>query len=220
MTEAILEWIRNTFTANPYWVTAIISVIPTIEVRGAITVGIGLGLHPAITWVFSCISALVICPILLLCLKPVLNILKRVKIFKKLADGLEDMFASKARKIAVEQGVAVKESSIVWKKALGVFLFVAIPLPLTGVWTGSAVAAFLDLKYRYSVPAIILGNFTAGGIITLLNLLLGKYSGIIIIALMVFCIISIISVCTTIAIKNKKKTPSSKEKENDVVKDE
>ena len=216
MTEAILEWIRNTFTANPYWVTAIISVVPTIEVRGAITVGIGLGLHPAIAWIFSCISALLICPILLLCLKPLLNLLKRVKIFKKLADGLEYMFAAKARKLAAEQGVAVKESSIIWKKSLGVFLFVAIPLPLTGVWTGSAVAAFLDLKYRYSVPAIILGNFVAGGIITLLNIILGEYSGIIIIVLMVFCIISIISVCITVAVKNKKKTSLSKEQENDV----
>lgn len=205
MTEAILEWIRNTFTADPFWVTVLISIVPTIEVRGAITVGIGLGMSPAWAWFVSCLSALIVCPILLFFLKPILNLLKKIKLLKTLADGIEDIFASKAKKLDEESGGGVKESTVIWRKTLGVFLFVAIPLPLTGVWTGTAVAAFLNLKYRYSVPAIVIGNFVAGGLIMLLNIVLGKYSGLILIILMGFVVISVLSLCTAIIMKYKKK---------------
>lgn len=214
MTEAILEWIRNTFTADPFWVTVLISIVPTIEVRGAITVAIGLGMSPALAWFVSCLSALIVCPVLLIFLKPILKCLKKIKILKTLADGIEDIFESKAKKIDEESGCGIKESSIIWRKTLGVFLFVAIPLPLTGVWTGSAVAVFLDLKYRYSVPAIVIGNFVAGGLIMLLNIVLGKHSGLILIILMVFVIISFVSVCTAIIMKYKKKL-KKKEKDNE-----
>ena len=50
--------------------------------------------------------------------------------------------------------------------AIGLFLFVAIPLPGTGAWSGSLIAALLDVKMRYALPAVIAGVFAAGVIMT------------------------------------------------------
>ena len=206
MTKIVLEWLQSTFTANPHWVTAIISIIPMIEVRGAITVGISLGLNEWVAWALASSSSIVVCPILLFFLKPILNLLKKVKIFKFLAQGMEDMFASRAKKLKSDSETGtVSEKTILHRKIVGVFLFVAIPLPMTGVWTGSAVSAFLDLKYRYSVPAIIIGNFVSGLLIMLLNMILGEHATLILFILLIFVLISIISVCTAVILRYKKK---------------
>ena len=212
LTTAIVNWLQSVFH-DGYWVTAVISVIPMIEVRGAITVGTNLGLDPWVAYALSCCSALVVCPILLLCLKPILRALKRTKVFKNLAQAVEEMFASRAKKIednAEKEDVKnadddkTKARKKKFNKILGVFLFVAIPIPMTGVWTGSAVAAFLDLEYRYSVPAIVVGNFVAGLIITVLNILLGKYSAVILLVLAACVAVTIVALVVTFIVKYQK----------------
>lgn len=211
-TKIIVDWLQATFHNN-FLVTVFISIIPMIEVRGAITVATNLGMNPWLAYVLSCLSALIVCPILLLCLKPILRALKRTKAFKSIATAVEEVFLSKARKLEADaetDGVNKTDSDSEkikkrkFNKILGVFLFVAIPLPMTGVWTGSAVAAFLDLEYRYSVPAIVLGNFVAGLIITVLNIILGKYSALILLVLAAFVAITIISLIVTFVVKYNK----------------
>lgn len=211
-TQAIVNWLQSVFH-NGYVTTALISIIPMIEVRGAITVGKALGMNPWIAYVLSCCSALIVCPILLLCLKPILRALKKTKAFKSLALAVEETFAKKAKKIEDnsekedvkqtddEKTIARKKK---FNKALGIFLFVAIPLPMTGVWTGSAVAAFMDLEYRYSVPAIVLGNFVAGLIITVLNILLGEYASLILLVLALFVLVSLAVLIVTFVVKYNK----------------
>lgn len=214
MIEAVSNWLSSIFHGNPYVTTGVISIVPMIEVRGAITVGIGMGLNPWIAWVISCLSALIVCPLLLLCLRPLLKLLKKVKFFHNIAAGMEDMFKGKAKKITQDADEGGKgEKKAIWRKTLGVFLFVAVPLPLTGVWTGSAVAAFLDLDYKYSIPAIVVGNFVSGLIITLLNMILGDYSPIILLVLMIFVIVSIVSFCIAIAARYKKKNTNQAKEE-------
>lgn len=218
-TQAIVNWLQSVFH-NGYVTTALISIVPMIEVRGAITVGKALGMNPWIAYVLSCCSALIICPILLLCLKPILRALKKTKAFKSLALAVEETFAKKAKKIEDnsekedvektddEKTIARKKK---FNKILGIFLFVAIPLPMTGVWTGSAVAAFMDLEYRYSVPAIVLGNFVAGLIITVLNVVLGEYASLILLVLALFVAISLVALIVTFVVKYNK---IKKEKKN------
>ena len=53
-------------------------------------------------------------------------------------------------------------------KQIGVFIFVAIPLPMTGIWTGTAIAVFLNLRFKEVVLPIVLGNMVAGLIISVL----------------------------------------------------
>ena len=218
-TQSIVNWLQSVFQ-NSYVTTALISIVPMIEVRGAITVGKALGMNPWVAYVLSCCSALIVCPILLLCLKPILRALKRTKAFKSLASAVEETFVKKAKKIEdnaekedVEQSddEVTKERKKRFNKILGIFLFVAIPLPMTGVWTGSAVAAFVDLEYRYSVPAIVLGNFVAGLIITVLNILLGEYASLILLVLALFVAISLVALIVTFVIKYNK---IKKEKKN------
>ena len=55
-------------------------------------------------------------------------------------------------------------------RLLGLVLFVAVPLPGTGAWTGALVAAFLNIRLRHALPAITLGVLIAGGIVTLMTL--------------------------------------------------
>lgn len=211
LNEAIIQWMQN-YIGNKYWATILLSVIPMIEVRGAITVGTSLGMNPWLAFVLSCCSALVVCPFLLFLLKPILKLLKRLKWFNHLAFVVESFFRRKADKLTenskedIDLTLTLNEryKKANFNKILGVFLFVAMPIPLTGVWTGSAVAAFLDLQYKYSVPAIVLGNFFAGLIITVLNIILAQYATMILLVLGVFMLISIIYLITAITIKSRK----------------
>lgn len=209
--DAVIQGIQN-FVNNRYLATILLSVVPMIEVRGAITVGTSLGMNPWIAFVLSCCSALIVCPMLLFLLKPILKLLKKVKWFNRLAFVVEDFFKGKANKlddestekvdISLTQKQRTKRSII--NKTIGIFLFVAIPIPMTGVWTGSAVATFLDLQYRFSIPAIVVGNFVAGLIITLLNIILAEYATIILLVLGLFMIISIAYIIAAIVVKSKK----------------
>ncbi len=223
ITEAIVIWMQNNI-GSKYLATILLSVVPMIEVRGAITVGTGLGINPWLAFIISCCSALVVCPFLLLLLKPLLKALKNVKWFRSIACTVEDVFRGKAKKIDENAKELDSETMMLtikqrnrkstFNKCVGVFLFVAIPIPLTGVWTGSAVAAFLDLEYKYSIISIVIGNFVAGLIITVLNIILAQYASIILLVLGAFMVISVISLVITIVVKhhkNKKRPPLEKE---------
>lgn len=198
MTEIITDWVVRTFSADARIVTVILSLIPLVETRGAITVGLELGLTPVVAWALACASAFLVSPVLFYCLRPLLNRWKQSKSFAKLAFLLEEVFRKKAEKI--EKG----KNRSAWKMALGVFIFVAIPLPLTGVWTGSAVAAFVDLDAKLALPALFLGNLTSGAIILLLNLFLGSYASLLLLVLFLFILISLFSLAITFLKKNKK----------------
>ena len=80
--------------------------------------------------------------------------------------------------LLAEQTERKRKRSLEFVKYLSLFLFVAVPLPLTGVWTGSAVAVFLNTKMKYSLPCIILGNLTAGLIVMFLSLAGFHFAGI------------------------------------------
>ena len=103
-------------------------------------------------------------------LRPILNLLKKIKWFNKLACKVEDYFKSKADETLEKQakkGSKFKMSDTLLKQ-LGVFIFVAIPLPLTGVWTGTAIAVFLNLKFKEVVMPVMIGNLVAGLLISAL----------------------------------------------------
>lgn len=212
MSESIAQFFYDVFKSE-YLTVFLISIIPMIEVRGAIPIGVSMGMNIWVSYVFSVLSALVICPILIFCLKPVLNALKKTKLFKKLAVSFEDMFGEKAQKIN-DKTVNFDEDSEEAKKKkrlntlykmLGVFMFVAIPLPMTGVWTGTAVAVFVGLKWYQSLLTVVVGNFVAGAIITLLTLWLGDKSFIIILVLLGFVLISIAGLLVGMYRRNKKR---------------
>lgn len=197
MTETIIEFFRNLFN-NDILTIFFIAILPIIELRGAIPVAFGMGMAWYEAFAFAYLGSIIMVPILLLLLKPILNLMKKIKIFNSLANAIEGMFKDKAEKLALKAGSGNSAKREEWIKIIGVFTFVALPLPLTGVWTGTAVAVFLGLGFWKSLSAVLVGNFVAGSIVTILCVFFEPYIDIIltvfliiVLAILIFYIIMI-----------------------------
>lgn len=195
MTEAIVNFFRELF-GNDYLTTFFIALLPIVELRGAVPVAFTMGLSWWQAFGLAYLGSSIVAPILLLLLKPILELLKKVKFFNRFATAIESMFQDKAKSIAERAGKSDSARKEEWIKIIGVFTFVALPIPLTGVWTGTAVAVFLGVKFWKALGAILLGNFTAGVIMTLLSIFCAEYLDTI---LMVFFILVILLLALFIA---------------------
>ncbi|MBQ3046924.1 MAG: small multi-drug export protein [Clostridia bacterium] len=164
----MVEFIRN-LIGNDLWATFIMSLVPLIELKGAIVFARGIGYSFFKAMALSFVgSTFVFIPIYFL-LRPILNLMKKVKWFNKLALKVEGYFDDKAKEtMEKRENGSGKITSETLLKQIGVFIFVAIPLPMTGVWTGTAIAVFLNLKFKDVILPIALGNLVAGLIISLL----------------------------------------------------
>lgn len=145
----------------------IISLIPFIELRGGILWGHALEMEPlrvlAICFLANCLPI----PFVILLARPIFAWLKRFSFFAKIIGKIESTIEKKADKVKANKF-----------EVLGLFLFVAIPLPGTGAYTGSLIAALLEMRLKHAVPAIILGVFVAGLIMTLASMGLFSFIGI------------------------------------------
>ncbi|MBQ8426809.1 MAG: small multi-drug export protein [Clostridia bacterium] len=163
------EFIKN-LVGNDIIATVVMSIVPLIELKGGIVFarGIGQGFFSALGLAYLG-STIVFIPIYFL-LRPILNLLKNIKFVGKLAFKVENYFKSKADDTIKKQSEkkSKKPMSETLLKQLGVFIFVAIPLSMTGVWTGTAIAVFLGLKFKDVILPIALGNLVAGLIISAL----------------------------------------------------
>jgi uncharacterized membrane protein len=134
----------------------ITAALPIIELRGAIPIGISLGLSPIHATIISFIGSMIPVPFILFAIRPIFNYLKKTKILKNIVNKLTSKTLNKGSKIQ-KYG------------AWGLFLFVAIPLPGTGVWSGSLAAALLDMRFKWAFPAILVGNVIAAILIMTLS---------------------------------------------------
>lgn len=180
ITQAFLEIFKS-----KELVTVLISILPIVEARGAIPIAFSYGISPPLALLYAFIGSSLMAPVLIAVLLPFVKWLSKTKMFRKVGQTLYEKFESKSKSIVdkAEQeestpsvgGTAVtkrKRLSSDAKKMLGIFAFVAIPLPLTGVWTGSAVAALTKLPYPKALIAVVSGNLVATSILTLLCFLL------------------------------------------------
>ncbi len=135
----------------PFWTVFLMSMRPIVELKGSIPVGVAMGIPLWEAFLIAWLASAVPVPFILLFLRPLIRYMKSTKPFRKFANWLE---ARTRRK--TEKGVIRKY------RLLGLFLFVAIPLPGTGVWTGSMIAALLDLRISHALPVILFGNLVAG----------------------------------------------------------
>ena len=149
---------------NPYITTFIISLIPTIELKGGIVFARGAGLDFFTALLIAFLGSTAV----FFLLKPILGLLKKIKFFNGFAERIENYFKKKADSAVGDEKKSKGKLSENALKFLSVLIFVAIPLPLTGVWTGTAVAVFLDMKFSHAALAVTVGNFIAGILISLL----------------------------------------------------
>lgn len=212
MTEFLQNLFANLFQDNVILATILISMIPIIELRGGIPFGMANHIwgNNALSYIesllYSFIGSSSIVLLLALIIKPLIDWLKRTKLFKKLAVWFENKILGKTQKIQQTSDEQPTTHKSKWKKVLGVFLFVAIPLPLTGVWTGTCIAVFLGLSYLETCGTVILGNLCAGVITMLVSLLFKDNTIYVFYIFLAIALILLVAGIITSIIKNKKKS--------------
>ena len=132
------------------------AMVPVLELRGAIPVGVAAGLSPAVACVVSVLGNMVPVPFIMLLIRRIFDLLRKNSWWGPRIDALERRAHLKGR--------------VVQKyRTVGLIILVAIPLPGTGAWTGALVADVLDIRLRTALPAIALGVVIAGVVVTALT---------------------------------------------------
>lgn len=121
--------------------TFFMAMVPVVELRGAIPLGVAAGLPPAVAAVTAMAGNLTPVPCILLLLRRVFALMRKSAWLGPKVDRLERRAHLKGRKVRKY-------------RTLGLVLLVAIPLPGTGAWTGALVADVLDIRMRTALPAI------------------------------------------------------------------
>jgi uncharacterized membrane protein len=146
MIDALVEFIHQSVGAElTVFLTAI---LPFVEVRGAIPLGLGLGLPPFDTFISSVIGSMLPVPFILMGIRWTFRFLRQFRPWREVIDHIT--------KRTLAKGDQVQKYG-----AWGLVLFVGIPLPGTGVWSGSLIAVLLRIPFRWALPAIFLGNVIA-----------------------------------------------------------
>ena len=158
--SAIIEAIKSFFleTVGKELCVFFCSMIPIIELRGAIPMGAVFGMPWWQAYILSVLGNMVPVPFILLLIKKIIQWMSasKIKFFNKIANFL-------LRKVE-------KKRAGIEKYAFGgVCLFVAVPLPVTGAWTGSLVAAMIDMKFWKALLSCLLGVMISGVIMTIVS---------------------------------------------------
>ena len=217
MTEFLQNIFATIFGDNVVLATILIAMVPIIELRGAIPFAVNANLWnnalndwPAFGW--SLLGSCLVVPILALIFTPVIKWLKSTKIFSRLALSIENRVKNKAASIESHGIENEKFTKSYWKKMLAIFTFVAIPLPLTGVWTGTCIAVFVGLDFISTCISVTAGNVVAGLlIVTLLKIFPGLDSILIYIFLALVLLFIIYEIVAHFIKKKKSQTAGTNE---------
>lgn len=156
MAQSIVAFIISIFGANAGKVIGIflISLLPVIELRGSIPIGYYQGLPWYTNMITSIIGNLLPVPFILLFVVKVFEFMKKRNIMVGFIEKIEKRAMSRS-------------DSIANKEFIGLMLFVAIPLPGTGAWTGALIAALLQFNRKKSFMYICIGVLIAASLVTL-----------------------------------------------------
>ncbi len=153
----MIETIENFLVGiNPTFGTFAVSMVPVIELRGAIPLGIGLGLNWFWVYIISVIGNMLPVPFVILLIRPFIEWLLHSGIFSKIGIWLDKRTKEKSLKLNKY-------------KKLGLLLFVAIPFPGTGAYTGAMIAGILNMRLKDALPVIFAGVIIAGIIMTMIS---------------------------------------------------
>lgn len=131
--------------------TMLVSMLPIIELRGGVPFGVAvLGLPSYLAFPAAVVGNLIPAPFIIVYIRRIFQLMRR---YLPRLNGLVDRLEKKAH---------LKGKKVQKYQYIGLWLFVAIPLPGTGAWTGSLAAAFLGMRLKKAMPAVVLGVLTAG----------------------------------------------------------
>ncbi|WP_242840648.1 COG2426 family protein [Clostridium hydrogeniformans] len=150
---------------NATFMVFILSAIPVMEQRLAIPLGIiKYNMDPIYTMLVSFAGSLLPVPFILLLFNVIFKWMKKISFLRPLNNFIENKIQKNTGKIEKY-------------KEIGLILFVAIPLPTTGLWTGSAVASFLGLDFKKSFICTALGGIISAIIITVVSVIFPSLLG-------------------------------------------
>ena len=148
-----LEWLRETELGTMVS-TILVSMVPVLELRFGIPWGVAHGLSHFAAFVCAVIGNMIPLPFIVVYIRRIFKWMRRhLPQLDRVVDKLEAKAHLKGRKVTKY-------------RYLGLMIFVAIPLPGTGGWTGALVAAFLDMRLQKAIPSIFAGVLIAGFLIT------------------------------------------------------
>lgn len=156
MNEIVQNLIAYFNGVNKDLVAFFISMLPLLELRGGLIAASILDI-PYIKALLICVVGNIIpIPFILLFITKIFDILKKTKLLKPMVEKMEKKALG-------------KKDQIEKYEFLGLLLFVGIPLPGTGAWTGSLLAALLGIKLKKSIPAVLLGICLAAFIMSIVS---------------------------------------------------
>ena len=146
MLDSLSLWLHETPLGETL-LTMLISMLPVVELRGGLPAGVAMGL----------VGNMIPVPFIILFVRP---LFQWVRIHIPKLEGFISHLEARAE---------AKSADVLRYQTWGLLIFVAIPLPGTGAWTGALIAAVLNMRLKRAVPVIFLGVIIAGCIITLLT---------------------------------------------------
>ena len=152
MLNIIINWLKD---IPKEYIVVIMGALPISELRGAIPLALSFGMPMAKAFWLSVLGNIIpVAPVLFL-LEPISNKLRKFKLWARFFDWLFERTKNKAQTVQKYE-------------ALGLAIFVAIPLPMTGAYSGAVAASLFKIRFRYAFIAIIAGVIGAGLIVSTL----------------------------------------------------
>lgn len=149
----IINFLQNTLGAELS--TFVIAMLPVVELRGALPLGIAMGIPVPLAYLLAVVGNLIPVPFIILFIRKIFEWMRNHSApLRKLVERIEKRAHEKAKKFYKYQ-------------LIGLILLVAIPFPGTGAWTGALVAALLEIRLKVAIPCILLGVLIAGAVVAM-----------------------------------------------------
>jgi uncharacterized membrane protein len=208
MANTILEFFSELGGSQVILITFLVAMIPVIELKGAIPFGAssqfwgGSALSVWSSFGIAYLGCSVISVLLILLYKKLLQLLMKIELTRKLADKIRNNINGHKEDIDTQINKSKsKHTRLV--KALAMGAFVAVPLPLTGVWTGACLTTVLNMPVLDSILSVLLGNIVCGLIITLVSKQFEAYTHIILLVILILALVLFIGKIVVSKFKHK-----------------
>ena len=156
--EVLVQWFTDNLSqhVSKELIIFIISMIPILELRGGLLAASLLKVSAAKAIPICIMGNIIPIPFILLFIRQIFKLMKKTKVFRGLIERLENRAMGKSDQIKRYE-------------FLGLLLFVGVPLPGTGAWTGTLAASILDMDFKSTIIAVMLGVLLAGIIMMVLS---------------------------------------------------
>ncbi|GEM_PF-2544388 len=202
MADAIVSFFSG-IIQNEYLLFSFLTALPITEIKGSLMLAAAYKADPLLSYAVCLASSFALSAVLCFLFPKFFRLLERFPKIRKISSFLTDRLEEKA--IRLEKKASESSLERKSKLTLGLFCFVALPLPLTGLWAGALLAAIMRLSFKDSFFALSMGNLTAGGIVLFVLLLAGDRASIVLNAFLIAALSALVLTIGKGIIKRKKK---------------